>query len=57
MTIQQQILEKFLNSLAASGIVDANKIAKLRDLMADGKKLRADDVVKLFSLPAGDDIK
>lgn len=57
MTIQQQIREKFLISLAASGVVDANKIAKLRDLMGDGRKLKADDVVKLFSLPASDDLK
>ncbi len=56
ITLQQQIRETFLAKLAASGAVDGDKIAKLRDLMNGGRKLKADDVVKLFSLPAGGDV-
>ena len=55
-TIQQDIRDKFLARLAAGGTVDAPKLEKLRTLMADGKKLKADDVVKLFSAPTGDGI-
>ena len=52
-TLQQQIAEKFLAKLAKSKDVDAEKIDQLRSLLADRKKLRADDFVKVFSLPAG----
>lgn len=53
-TIQQHIRDTFLTMLATSGSVDANKIDQLRVLMDDGKKLKPDDIVKLFSSPAGD---
>jgi len=56
-TLQQQIAEKFLAKLAESKQVDADKIEQLRQLLADGKKVKADDFVKIFSLPAGGDVK
>jgi hypothetical protein len=56
-TLQQQIAEKFLAKLAESEQVDANKIDQLKQLLADGKKVKADDLVKIFSLPAGGDVK
>ena len=56
-TIQQQIAEKFLARLAESKAVDAGRIDQLRSLLADSKRLKADDVVKIFSLPAGGDLK
>lgn len=56
-TLQQQIAEQFLAKLAESKDVDAEKIDQLRKLLADGKKLKADDLVKLFSLPVGGDLK
>jgi len=43
-TLQQKIAEKFLAKLAES-----------KD--ADTKKLKADDFVKVFSAPAGGDVK
>jgi hypothetical protein len=55
-TIQQHIRDTFLTKLATSGSVDARKIDKLRELMGDGKKLKPDDVVRLFSSPAGDNL-
>lgn len=55
-TLQQQIAEKFLAKLAESKDVDAERIDQLRKLLADSKKLKADDLVKLFSLPAGGDL-
>jgi hypothetical protein len=56
-TLQQQIVEKFLVRLAETKDVDAEKIARLRALLADGKKVKAEDFVKVFSLPAGGDLK
>jgi hypothetical protein len=56
-TLQQQIAEKFLAKLAESKHVDAEKIDQLRNLLADSKKPKADDFVKIFSLPAGGDLK
>ena len=56
-TLQQQIAEKFLAKLAESKEVDAEKINLLRSVLADSKKLKADEFVKIFSLPAGGDLK
>jgi hypothetical protein len=56
-TLQQQIAEKFLTKLAESNKVDADKIEQLAKLLADGKKIKADEFVKIFSLPAGGDLK
>ena len=56
-TLQQQLADKFLTKLAESKDVDAERIDQLRSLLADSKKLKADDLVKVFSLPAGGDVK
>jgi hypothetical protein len=56
-TLQQKIAEKFLAKLADSKDVDAAKIDQLRSLLANGKKPKAEDFVRIFSLPAGGDLK
>jgi hypothetical protein len=56
-TLQEQIAEKFLAKLADSKDVDAEKIDQLRILLAKSKKPKADDFVKIFTLPAGGDLK
>jgi hypothetical protein len=56
-TLQQQIVEKFLTKLAKSKDVDAGSIEQLRILLAENKKIKPDDLVKIFSLPAGGDLK
>jgi hypothetical protein len=56
-TLQQQIVTKFLAKLAESKDVDAEKLVQLRDLLANNKKVKAEDFVKIFSLPAGGDLK
>jgi hypothetical protein len=56
-TLQRKIAEKFLVKLADSKDVDAAKIEQLRSLLADGKKPKAEDFVRIFSLPAGGDLK
>lgn len=56
-TLQQRIAEKFLTKLAESKDVDADKIDQLGKVLTDSKKVKADDLVKIFSLPAGGDVK
>ncbi len=34
-----------------------HELARLRLLFAEGKKLKVDDFLKVFSLPAGGDLK
>lgn len=55
-TLQQKIGQKFLASLVEGGDVDAEKVEQLRKLLADGKKPKADDFVKIFAAPAGGDV-
>ena len=58
MTIlQQQIADRFLAKLAESGTLDAEQTEQLRVLLAGKKKVKADDLVKLFSAPVGGDVK
>jgi hypothetical protein len=56
-TLYQQIAEKFLAKLAESKDVDTEKIEQLRVVLADGKKVKSEDFVKIFSTPAGGDLK
>jgi hypothetical protein len=54
--LEQQIAEKFLAKLAAREGFDAEKVDQLRRLLAENKKPKADDLVQVFSLPAGSDV-
>lgn len=56
-TLQQIIADKFLATLAAGKDVDAEKIKQLRELLAHGKKPKADDFVKVFTGSTGGDVK
>jgi hypothetical protein len=55
--LQQQIAEKFLTKLSESKDVDAAKIGQLKALLADGRKVKAHDLIRIFTLPAGGDLK
>ncbi len=57
MTLQQQIVEKFLAKLVESTDIDVEKIEQLKTLLSDDKKLKPDELVKIFSLPLGGHIK
>jgi hypothetical protein len=57
MTLQQVIAEKFLAKISESRNLDAEKIEKLRSLLADRKRLKAEEFIRIFSLPAGGDLK
>lgn len=56
-TLQQQVTEKFLTRLAKTDTLEPERIEELRTLLASGKKVKAEELVKLFSSPAGGDIK
>ena len=56
-TLQQKIAEKFLSKLSESKDIDAESVDQLRKLLADNKKVKSDDLVKIFSLPASGDFK
>jgi hypothetical protein len=50
MTIlKQTIVAKFLGNLAEQQLLDKAKIEALRRLFAEDSKIKADDLVKLFT--------
>jgi molybdopterin converting factor small subunit len=55
-TLQQEIAESFLKELEESKHLDARKVEELRALISDGKKLKADDIIKILAPPAGGDL-
>jgi hypothetical protein len=57
LTLREQIAEKFIAKIAECKDVDAEKIEQLRILLASNKKPKSDDFVKIFSVPAGGDLK
>jgi len=56
-TLQQQIAEKFLAKLAESKGCMPKKIDQLRSLLADSKRLKTEEFVKIFSFPAGGNLQ
>jgi predicted transcriptional regulator len=56
-SFQQQIVARFLAKLAESTDMDAEKIEQLKNLLAETKKVKPDDLIKIFSLPVGEPIK
>lgn len=55
-TLQAVIASKYFEKLRQSKDVDAGMIAQLEELFASGKKIKADELVKVFATPAGSDI-
>lgn len=56
-SLQLQIVKKFLAKLAETKDVDTKKVEQLKNLLADEKQLKPDDLVKIFSLPLDEPIK
>jgi hypothetical protein len=56
-TLQKTIVEQFLVKLGEGKDVDAGKIEQLRKLLADNKKPKAEDFVKVFTASDGGDVK
>jgi hypothetical protein len=55
-TLQAIIASKYFEKLRQSKDVDAGKITQLEELFASGKKIKVDELVKIFAAPAGSDI-
>ena len=55
--LEEKIAEKFLERLKDSPGITPGMIEGLQTLLSAEKKLKADDVVKVFSPPAGGDVK
>jgi preprotein translocase subunit Sss1 len=55
-TLQKSIASKFLATLARGKEVDSEKIEKLRKLLEEAKKPKADDFIKILAAPAGGDV-
>jgi len=56
-TLYQQIGEKFLAELEKSKDVSPKRLEALRPLFANGKKLKPDDLVKIFASAEEDEVK
>jgi hypothetical protein len=56
-TLQQKVAEKFLAKLRDGKSLDPEKIEELRKLLADSKKTKAEDFIRIFTAPAGGDVK
>lgn len=55
--LQDDIADSFLEKLKKSPDVTPEMVDGLRELLSARKKLRPDDLVKVFSPPAGGDVK
>jgi hypothetical protein len=56
-TLQQLIAEKFLNRLKEGQVLDRQALKQLSDLFGAGKKIKADDLVKVFTSPPGGEVQ
>jgi len=56
-TLQQDIATKFISALEEGKEVHSDKIEEIRKLLSDDKKIKVDDFVKIFTTPAGGEVK
>lgn len=56
-TLYQQIGQKFIAELAKSKDVSAKKLDEIESLFAAGKKLKVEDLVKIFTSAEGGEVK
>jgi hypothetical protein len=56
-TLQQKIASKFIATLRDGKALDVSKVEQLQELLANSKKPKADDFIKIFTAPVGGDVK
>jgi hypothetical protein len=47
--LQKAIADKFIDALGKENSFDADMVKNLRDLLGSNKKLKSDDLVKVFT--------
>lgn len=55
--LQNEIADSFLEKLKQSPDISSEMVVALRELMSAGKKLKADDLIKVFSPSSGGEAK
>ncbi len=55
--LQKKIAETFLAKLAEAPEFDPEKLKQLKAILSAEKRPKVDEFVKLFSVPAGGDVK
>ncbi len=56
-TLQRLIAEKFLVRMKEGQVLDEQALKQLSDLFGAGKKIKADDLVKVFTSPPGGEVQ
>lgn len=56
-TLQRLIAEKFLVRMKEGEVLDEHALKQLNDLFGAGKKIKADDLVKVFTSPPGGEVQ
>jgi hypothetical protein len=56
-TLQEKIANKFLATLRGGKALDDGKLEQLEKLLANRKKPKSDDFIKIFTTPIGGDVK
>jgi hypothetical protein len=57
VTLQEKIAGKFLETLREGKALDDSKLEQLEKLLAQSKKPKSDDFIKIFTAPVGGDVK
>ncbi|WP_394419673.1 hypothetical protein [Sulfitobacter sp. 1A13421] len=55
-SLQDSVANKFLETLSNDENFDASKIQKLEALLKEGRKIKADDLAEIFTLPDGGEV-
>lgn len=56
-TLQQKIAGKFIATMREGKSLDESKLEQLEKLLSAAKKPKSDDFVKIFTTPAGGEVK
>jgi hypothetical protein len=56
-TLQQKIADEVIAKLQKAAEFDDVKLKRLQELMRSGKRVQAEDLVKIFSTPCGGDLR
>ncbi|QKS10004.1 hypothetical protein HT745_16655 [Pseudosulfitobacter pseudonitzschiae] len=55
-SLQDSVVKKFLETLSNDEKFDASKTQKLETLLKESRKIKADDLAEIFSLPDGGEV-